>query len=124
MTDSNTLSRGHRAYVIAMCAIIGAAFAYAACDWGRWPRLVYLPLRGEVAMSPVADLSIIYLGNVAWGLGGRGVRRRPRRDRVPRAASHLARSRAPAARRVGAHRDRAGRRLLHVEPVAVVRTRL
>lgn len=70
MTDSNTLSRGHRAYVIAMCAIIGAAFAYAACDWGRWPRLVYLPLRGEVAMSPVADLSIIYLGNVAWGLGG------------------------------------------------------
>lgn len=64
------MPRGHRAYVIAMCAIIGAAFAYAACDWGRWPRITYLPLTGDVQLSPTPALSITYIGNVAWGLGG------------------------------------------------------
>ena len=64
------MSRGHRAYVIAMCAVIGGAFAYAACDWGRWPHLTYLPLSGTITLAPTKDVAIHYLGFVAWGLGG------------------------------------------------------
>jgi len=67
------MPRWQRAYVIAMCAIIGGAFAYAACDWGHWPRLTYRPLTGDIMMKePVAAVSINYLGTVAWGLGGAG----------------------------------------------------
>lgn len=64
------MSRAHRAYLIAMCALIGAAFGYAACNWGGWPRLTYLPLTGEVALSSTQPLAITYIGNVLWGLGG------------------------------------------------------
>jgi hypothetical protein len=64
------MPRDQRAYVIAMCAIIGGAFAYAACEWGSWPRLTYLPLRGEVTLGAAPGISIVYLGVVAWGLGG------------------------------------------------------
>lgn len=66
-----TMPRWQRAYAIATCALIGAALAYALCDWARWPRLTYLPLRGGVVMDAPADaLSMNYLGVVAWGLGG------------------------------------------------------
>ena len=51
------MPRAERAYVIAMCAIIGGAFAYAACEWGLWPRLTYYPLAGDLTFVP-------------WGLGG------------------------------------------------------
>lgn len=65
------MPRAERAYVIAMCAIIGGAFAYAASDWGHWPRLVYHPLGGalgfETSPSPAA---IVYPGTVLWGFGG------------------------------------------------------
>ncbi len=65
------MPRWQRGYIIAMCAIIGAAFAYAACDWARWPRLTYMPLRGEWALSSSpAATAITYPGVVAWGLGG------------------------------------------------------
>ncbi len=64
------MPRPQRAYVIAMCAIIGAAFAYAACEWGRWPRLTYLPLTGEITFASSPSISIVYLGIVAWGVGG------------------------------------------------------
>lgn len=65
------MPRAHRAYVIAICAVIGAAFAYAASDWGQWPRLTYLPISGEVVMrAPAGAIAIVYLGTVAWGLGG------------------------------------------------------
>jgi hypothetical protein len=64
------MPRPQRAYLIAMCAIIGGAFAYAACDWGRWPRVTYLPLRGEFTLQPSIAVSMNYLGTVAWGLGG------------------------------------------------------
>jgi len=64
------MSRAHRAYVIAMSAIIGGAFAYAACDWGRWPHLIYLPLEGRVVLATTSTVAIHYLGLVAWGLGG------------------------------------------------------
>jgi hypothetical protein len=65
------MPRWQRAYVIAVCALIGGAFAYAACDWGQWPRLTYLPLSSELVMNPPAGtLSMTYLGVVAWGLGG------------------------------------------------------
>ena len=65
------LPRWQRAYVIALCALIGGAFAYAACDWARWPRLTYLPVTGEVTLhAPPGAIAITYLGNVAWGLGG------------------------------------------------------
>ena len=64
------MSRAHRAYVIAMSAIIGGAFAYAACEWGRWPRLTYMPLTGDVALHPRGNVAITYLGVVAWGIGG------------------------------------------------------
>src|SRR6185436_10859830 len=59
------MPRDQRAYVIAMCAIIGGAFAYAACEWGSWPRLTYLPLRGEVTLGAAPGISIVYLGVVA-----------------------------------------------------------
>ncbi|MBS1119830.1 MAG: hypothetical protein H6Q90_2058 [Deltaproteobacteria bacterium] len=65
------MPRSQRAYVIAMCAIIGGAFAYAACDWGRWPRLLYLPLTQRVTFEAGStSLSVIYYGTVAWGIGG------------------------------------------------------
>lgn len=68
------MPRWQRAYVIAMCAVIGGAFAYAACDWGRWPRLTYQPLTGDVMMrAPTTIVTINYLGTVAWGLGGAAV---------------------------------------------------
>jgi hypothetical protein len=62
--------RWQRAYVVATCAIIGGAFAYAACDWGHWPRLTYHPLSGTFTMRTTAAISMPYLGTVAWGLGG------------------------------------------------------
>lgn len=64
------MPRAQRAYVIAMSAIIAGAFAYAACDWGRWPRVTFLPLRDELALQPSAAVSVTYLGGVAWGLSG------------------------------------------------------
>ena len=68
------MPRWQRAFVIATCALIGAAFAYAACDWGHWPKLSYLPVTGEVTLHPAAGaLSMVYLGMVAWGLGGAAV---------------------------------------------------
>jgi hypothetical protein len=64
------MPRWQRAYVIATCAIIGGAFAYAACDWGQWPRLAYLPLREHFASTPVTGVAMLYPGMVAWGVGG------------------------------------------------------
>lgn len=64
------MPRGQRAYVMAMCAIIAGAFAYAASDWGRWPRITYLPLTGDFTLESTSSIAIVYLGNVAWGLGG------------------------------------------------------
>ena len=65
------MPRWQRAYVIAMCAVIGAAFAYAACDWGQWPRITLLPQSGGVVMqAPPGAITIVYLGIVAWGVGG------------------------------------------------------
>lgn len=65
-----TMPRQQRAYLIAMCAIIGAAFAYAACEWGRWRRFTYLPLQDEITFEPSPAVNVVYLGIVAWGLGG------------------------------------------------------
>jgi hypothetical protein len=68
------MPRWQRAYVIATCAIIAGAFAYAACDWGQWPRLAYRPLTGELTLhAPAGAITITYLGVVAWGLGGAAV---------------------------------------------------
>jgi hypothetical protein len=67
---TTTMPRPQRAYVMAMCAIIGGAFAYAACEWGRWPRLGYAPLRGELSFEPSSSITMVYLGIVAWGIGG------------------------------------------------------
>lgn len=64
------MPRQQRAYVIAMTAIIGGAFAYAACEWGRWPRLTYLPLKGELTFGSTPSIAMVYLGIVAWGIGG------------------------------------------------------
>jgi hypothetical protein len=65
------MPRWQRAYVIATSAIIGAAFAYAACDWGQWPKLIYLPVTGEFTMSPPPGaITIVYWGVLAWGVGG------------------------------------------------------
>ncbi|HEU4611436.1 MAG TPA: hypothetical protein VFS15_05145 [Kofleriaceae bacterium] len=68
------MPRWQRAYVIAVCAIIGGAFAYTACDWGQWPRLTYLPISEAFTMkaSPTV-VSMNYIGIVAWGLGGAAV---------------------------------------------------
>lgn len=68
---STAVPISQRAYVIAMCSIIGAAFAYAACEWGLWPRLAYLPWHGEFTFSPApGTTAMYYLGIVAWGVGG------------------------------------------------------
>jgi hypothetical protein len=67
---SSVMPRQQRAYVIAMCAIIGGAFAYAACEWGGWTRLLYVPLRGDFTFTSQNAITILYLGLVLWGLGG------------------------------------------------------
>jgi hypothetical protein len=65
------MPRWQRAYAIATCALIGAALAYALCDWAQWPRLSYLPVRGTWTMHPPGGaIAITYFGNVAWGIGG------------------------------------------------------
>jgi hypothetical protein len=67
------MPRAQRAFLIATCAIIGGAFAYAAAEWGQWPRLRYLPLTGELSWSASttsSNLAIVYPGLVLWGLGG------------------------------------------------------
>ena len=65
------MPRDQRAYVIAMCAIIGGAFAYAACEWGQWPRITYAPLAGRVTLGGTSTpTSMMYLGIMAWGIGG------------------------------------------------------
>ncbi len=69
-----TLPRWQRAFAIATCAIIRAAFAYATSDWARWPTLAYLPVRGEWTMhAPPGAIAITYLGIVAWGIGGAAI---------------------------------------------------
>ena len=66
-----TVPRWQRAYVIACAAIVGGAFAYALCDWAQWPRVTYLPIRGELVLhAPPGAIAITYLGVVAWGAGG------------------------------------------------------
>ena len=51
--------------------VIGGAFAYAACDWGQWPRLAYLPLVGHAHAARAARCARDeLLGIVAWGVGG------------------------------------------------------
>ena len=66
--------RAQRVYVIAMGAIIGGAFAYAACDWGTWTHLAYLPLQGGFAMGArFGGIAMHYYGLVLWGLGGLAV---------------------------------------------------
>jgi len=64
------MPRQQRAYVIAMCAIIGGAFAYAACEWGRWPRLTIRPLQDTIGFDEGPGIAMVYLGIVLWGLGG------------------------------------------------------
>lgn len=62
---------GQRAFVLATSALIAAAFAYVACDWGHWPKFTILPATGEITMAPPPGaLAIPYLGTVAWGIGG------------------------------------------------------
>jgi hypothetical protein len=65
------MPRWQRAFVIAACAVIGGAFAYAACDWGQWPRLAYLPVTSELTMkAPPGSIAMMYVGVIAWGVGG------------------------------------------------------
>ena len=68
------MPRWQRAFIIATCALIGGAFAYAACDWGHWPKLTYLPVARQLTMHPpTGALAMVYVGMVAWGLGGAAV---------------------------------------------------
>jgi hypothetical protein len=64
------MPRQQRAYVIAMCAIIGGAFAYAACEWGQWPRLGYEPLQERWTFERSHAIRMLYIGIVLWGIGG------------------------------------------------------
>ncbi|MFT3699354.1 MAG: hypothetical protein QM831_39770 [Kofleriaceae bacterium] len=65
------MPRWQRVFVIASFALIGAAFAYAACDWGQWPRITYLPVAGQLTMkAPPGAIAMMYFGIIAWGLGG------------------------------------------------------
>lgn len=68
------MPRWQRIYVIATCGVIAAAFAFAACDWGQWPRLTYLPLSGSFTLHPPPGaLTITYIGTVAWAISGGAV---------------------------------------------------
>jgi hypothetical protein len=68
------MPRWQRAYVIATCALIAGAFAYAACDWGHWPRLTYLPVSGELVWhAPPGAITMTYWGTILWGLGGAAI---------------------------------------------------
>ncbi len=68
---SATAPRWQRAFVIAACAAIGGGFAYAACDWGQWPRLAYLPVVGRFSFHvPPGSVAMLYPGIILWGLGG------------------------------------------------------
>ena len=70
-TGGAVAPRWQRAFVIATCAAIGACFAYAACDWGQWPRLAYVPVVGRFTFHvPAGAVSMRYPGIVLWGLGG------------------------------------------------------
>lgn len=70
MTDT-VMPRAQRAYLIAVCAVIAGAFAYGACEWGRWPRLVFAPLGdGWSLASQPSPTTTSYLGVVAWGVSG------------------------------------------------------
>ncbi|CAN5326208.1 hypothetical protein BH11MYX1_BH11MYX1_33590 [soil metagenome] len=65
------MPRYQRAFVIAVCTLIGAGFAYAACDWGSWPRAAYLPITGELTFHPrEGSITMMYVGIIAWGVGG------------------------------------------------------
>lgn len=69
-----TMPRWQRAYVIATCALIAAAFAYAGCAWGHWPVLSYLPVAGRWTLHPPPGaIAMGYLGTLAWGAGGAAV---------------------------------------------------
>ena len=89
------MPRWQRAFVIAACALIGGALAYALCDWARWPKLAYLPLRGHFTLHAGDAIAITYPGMLAWGAGGAAcgallgaaacaIVRRPLPDRVLR----------------------------------------
>jgi hypothetical protein len=90
------MPRWQRVYLIATCALIAGAFAYAASDWGMWPHLTYLPLTGGFTLHPPPGaLAMTYIGSIAWGVGGAAVgaivgaalcaiRNRPWPDRVLR----------------------------------------
>lgn len=75
MTDTIAMPTSQRAYVIAMCALIGAAFAYAASDWGRWTHVAYLPVRGTWAFASggFGGIAMHFYGLILWGLGGLAV---------------------------------------------------
>jgi len=62
--------RWQRAYLVATCALIGATFAYAACDWGQWPRLAYYPLQESTTFAKREGIAMIYWGTMLWGAGG------------------------------------------------------
>lgn len=65
------MPRAQRAFLIATCAIIGGAFAYAACEWGQWPRLRYLPLQGDLTFEAGgSNTAMVYWGILLWGFGG------------------------------------------------------
>jgi hypothetical protein len=53
-----------------MCALIGGAFAYAACAWGRWPHLAYTPMSETLSFGRSNAITIHYFGILLWGLGG------------------------------------------------------
>ena len=68
---SSAMPRAQRAFLIAACAIIGGAFAYAASEWGQWPRLRYLPLHGDWTFDPgTSNTAMVYPGLVLWGISG------------------------------------------------------
>jgi hypothetical protein len=63
-----------RAYLIACCAIIGAALAYWLPHWAELPVLCYVPMQRRWTFDPPNTTPVItYVGLVLWGASGTAI---------------------------------------------------
>lgn len=59
-------------YLAACAAVVFGSLAYFLCDFGAWPRLMYLPYEREwiVASALPSSSAMVYPGMLVWGAAG------------------------------------------------------